>query len=426
MSREITSEALQGMIDDAREFALLDIRQHEDFIKGHLWLSINVPQTSIQHHIRHYVPRLDTRIVLIDQDQGLADSVAARLESMGYSDLNILRGGFDHWRHSGLPAITGDYVLAHAFGLYINQVLGTPSISADGLMRKLVAGEDILIIDSRDPGDFQNSTLPGAINIPIAEMVYRVPDLLKDDSTQVVVHCGGVTRGVLGAQTLIDAELANPVTWLVDGTTGWCIAGGELCRGKKEPVKTPSSRAAAYAAKVAQDLAAQLNLTYLEPVELEDWRGKNRQRTCYLIDVRSREEFLAGHYPDALHVPGGELVGMTQDHIATYHARLCLIGDAQTARAEITAGWMLKNGWDDVVILGNWQQENEAGISVNPEIIAETPEPSPNQAGKPETEPLNRLQDSIDSRQHIFESFMQDRPYRFNLNPSPAPNEQHD
>jgi rhodanese-related sulfurtransferase len=192
--KTISFQALQNLIEGKQEFALLDIRDLADFVKGHLWLSTNVPHTSIHDCINSYVPRLDTRVVLVDRDQTLAIKVSERLQSIGYSNLEVLLGGFDQWEQSGLPVITGDYVLAHAFGMYINQVLATPSISADRLMQKLAAKEDILIIDSRDPGDFQNSTLPGAKNVPIAEMVLRVLDMVKDESTQIVVHCGGVTR----------------------------------------------------------------------------------------------------------------------------------------------------------------------------------------------------------------------------------------
>ena len=411
VTKEISPQALQELIKGRQEFALLDVRASADFVKGHLWLSINVPQDSIQSGIGRFVPRLDTRIVLVDQDQGLAQEVADNLLSLGYINLEILAGGFDRWAEIGLPCITGDYVLAHAFGLFINQQLATPSISAQRLMQKLGAGEDVLIIDSRDPGDYRSSTLPGSRNVPIAEMVSRIPGMVKDDDTQVVVHCGGVTRAVLGAQTLLDANFPNPVMWLLEGTTGWCIAGGELCHGETEPQKPSSEETIAHSMKVAQDLAVQFDLVYFEPAEIEGWKRENNQRTCYFIDIRDRDEYLAGHYPGSMHVPGGELVGMTQDHIATWYARLCLIGDRQSARAEITAAWMLKNGWDDVVILQHWEDKAVAGQG----DIRKVDESASTAVGKPEPAPLSRLQASVDIRQHIFESFKRDRPYRFNL-----------
>jgi rhodanese-related sulfurtransferase len=421
MTEQISAQALQDLINGKLEFALFDIREHREFLKGHLWLAINVPYNTIENRIGRYVPRLDTKIVLIDQNQRLAAAVASDLETIGYSNVCVLGGGFDHWQQAGLPAIAGDYVLAHAFGLYVNQLLGTPQISADNLMQKLQAGQDILIVDSRDPGDYRDATLPGALNVPIAELVCKISDLITDESTQIVVHCGGVTRAVLGAQTLIEAKLANPVSWLVEGTTGWCISGGELCRGREKTDVPASKTATSYAAKTARDLAKQWDLVYLEPAEIEDWISDNPQRTCYLIDVRSREEFLSDTYANANHIPGGELVGMTQDHIATYNARLCLIGDADTARTEITAAWMLKNGWDDIVILKNWGAASEAGYAGKLSAAEAADDSSSMPTDKPEPPAMSQLQASVDIRQHIFKSFMQDHPYSFNLQESKPP-----
>ncbi|MCP4334914.1 MAG: hypothetical protein GY785_19845 [Gammaproteobacteria bacterium] len=147
----------------------------------------------------------------------------------------------------------------------------------------------------------------------------------------------------------------------------------------------------------------------------------NSQRTCYLIDVRDRDEYQADHYPGSIHVPGGELVGMTQDHIATWNARLCLIGDGQSARAEITAAWMLKNGWDDVVILKHWEDKAVVGQG----DTDKADEPVSQAVGKPEPTPMSHLQASVDTHQHIFESFKCDRPYRFNLEYHPGPRAAH-
>jgi len=421
MTEQISAQELQNLIGDKQEFALLDIRKHEDFIEGHLWLAINIPHDSIENRISRYVPRLDSKIILIDEDNDLANEVAKSLGAIGYSNLCILRGGIEHWQQSGMPTITGDYVLAHSLGLYVNQILQTPSISAQSLMQKLEAGEDVLIIDSRDPRDYQDSTLPDAVNVPIADIICSIPDLIDDDSTQIVVHCGGVTRAVLGAQTLIDAQLANPVMWLSEGTTGWCLSGGELCHGEIKPGKPVSKSAITYAAKTARDLVEQWDLVYLEPAEIEDWIGENPQRTCYLIDVRSSEEFSGGHYANAINIPGGELVGMTQDHIATYHARLCLIGDVDTARAEITAAWMLKNGWTDIVLLRNWESASEPEDSDTSSDAVAAHDSSAKPAGKPEPAAMELLQASVDMRQHIFESFMRDHPYSFDLKESKPP-----
>jgi hypothetical protein len=97
---------------------------------------------------------------------------------------------------------------------------------------------------------------------------------------------------------------------------------------------------------------------------------------------------------------------MTQDHIATWHARLCLIGDRKTADAEISVCWMLQNGWRDIVILKNWEDRAVSGKG----DLDEADGPAPPATASPEAAPLSRLQASVDIRRHIFERFNRDRP----------------
>jgi len=373
---EVVSRQLVEMLDDQQEIAVIDVRDYGEYLTGHLWLATRIPYACIELKISRYVPRLDTRVVLIDRDQSLSGRTAASLQTMGYGNLHVLKGGLNDWEDAGYPLIEGDYVLAHAFGLYINRVLGTPSISAETLMRIKASREKLVIIDSRDPADYQGSSLPGSINIPIADLVQSVPDIVDDETTQIVVHCGGVTRAVLGAQTLIDAKFTNPVMWLEDGTTGWAIAGGNLQPGSESMDTPPSEEAKKYSRNTTRDLANRYNLIYIGALEIAQWKVNNQHRTCYLIDVRNHEKFLAGHYPGALNIPGGELVGMMIDHIATYHARLCLMDDADSACAEITAAWLLRNGWNDVVLLNDWERQPNLETGPEKSIDLKLPQPA--------------------------------------------------
>ena len=82
MAEQISAHDLQNLIEDKQELALLDVRKHEDFIKGPLWLAINIPHDSIESRINRYVPRRDSKVVLIDEGNGLANRVAKSLQSI--------------------------------------------------------------------------------------------------------------------------------------------------------------------------------------------------------------------------------------------------------------------------------------------------------------------------------------------------------
>jgi rhodanese-related sulfurtransferase len=66
---------------------------------------------------------------------------------------------------------------------------------------------------------------PQGTSVPGAELVLRVRDLAPDPATRVIVNCAGRTRSLIGAQSLVNAGIPNPVAALRNGTIGWLLAG---------------------------------------------------------------------------------------------------------------------------------------------------------------------------------------------------------
>ena len=357
--RILPPQAVADALNDGNEVALIDVRDKADFVTDHLWLAVNIPFADIEMRIQRFVPRMNTRIILCDADGALSDRAARALNGLGYTDVFCMESGLKRWVAAGFPLVSGDYVVAHAFGFHIEALYNTPVVTAGELMNKLENQEDIVIIDARDPRDYQRASIPGSINIPAADVARQIPTLIRDDSTQIVVHCAGVTRAALGAQTLINARVPNPVASLLHGTKGWFLEGGQLVGGQRSIPGKPSVGAKAFAKTAATSFAKNFDLRYLNLREVQLWQCENPDRTCYLVDVRSHDEYLDGHVQHSINIPGGELAGMTIDHIATYQARLCLIDSGDCARAEITASWMLQSGWSDIVILKDWREDGE-------------------------------------------------------------------
>ena len=72
--------------------------------------------------------------------------------------------------------------------------------------------------------------------------------------------------------------------------------------------------------------------------------------TTYLFDVRSREEYAAGHIPGSISAPGGKLVQATDTYAAVRNARIALVDD-HGVRATMTASWLLQMGWPEVFVV---------------------------------------------------------------------------
>src|SRR4030095_5457484 len=99
------------------------------------------------------------------------------------------------------------------------------------LARMKEAGEDFVIVDGRPFSEYQKMNIPGGICCPNAELPYRIGEIVKNPDTKIIVNCAGRTRSIIGAQTLINFGVANPVYALENGTQGWVLADFQLERG---------------------------------------------------------------------------------------------------------------------------------------------------------------------------------------------------
>jgi rhodanese-related sulfurtransferase len=168
-------------------------------------------------------------------------------------------------------------------------------------------------------------------------------------ATTVIVNCGGRTRSIIGAQSLINAGVPNKVVSLKNGTQAWHLVGYPVLKGAtaKPPPVTPAGHAAAKAA--ADRVAQRFGIARIDAATLAAWQAESATRTTYVFDVRDPVDYLAGHVPGMKNVPGGQLVQETDRHAATWGARVVLMDD-DGVRAVMTAHWMKQMGWDAAAI----------------------------------------------------------------------------
>ena len=344
----ISATELKAMIAEGGELAILDPREEGVYSKSHLFLASSCPLSRLELMVGRLVPRAGTRIVLVDEDEKLAQRAAAVLRSFGYRQVLVLAGGLAAWTAAGYELYSGVFVPSKAFGEYVEHRDGTPRISAGELKAKLDAGEDVLVVDSRPMGEYRVMNIPGALDCPGAELVYRVPELAKSPDTLVVVNCAGRTRSIIGAQSLINAKLPNKVVALKNGTMGWHLAGFELERGRETLAPAPGGEALAKARALAEGVVRRFGLRRLDRAGFARLAAEGG-RTTYLFDVRSPEEYAQGHLPGAVSAPGGQLVQATDTYMATRNARVVL-ADSEGVRAVMTASWLLQMGWPEVYV----------------------------------------------------------------------------
>lgn len=353
-TKAVTPKQVKEMLHDKKEFALLDVREQGDFAEEHQLLACCIPFSHMEVKLDDLVPRRATRIVVVDEGPPdglrLAEKAAERLTGFGYSHVAIMEGGINAWRTSGFELFSGVNVLSKAFGEFVEVTYHTPRISAEELKAKFDSDKKPVILDSRPKDEYNRMNIPGGIDSPGAELVYRVHDLAPNPETLVVVNCAGRTRSIIGAQSLINAGIPNPVAALKDGTMGWQLAGFQLEHGQTRHAPLPSPAGFERAKVCAARVAKRFGVKKIEPATLEDWKREADIRTFYLLDVRLKEEFDAGHLKETRNVPGGQLVQATDEYVAVRNSRLVLVDDTEV-RAIMTASWLTQMGWDDVYVL---------------------------------------------------------------------------
>ena len=164
---KVSAVTLKAAEKDGKELAILDPREEGAYGQGHLLQAVNIPLSKVELLVDSLVPRRSTRIVIADGGDATAGREAAKLRELGYTNLAILDGGTPAWKKAGYEIFSGANVPGKAFGEWIALHYETPEITPEDLHRRLAAGDDILILDSRPFNEYANMNIPGSINVPV-------------------------------------------------------------------------------------------------------------------------------------------------------------------------------------------------------------------------------------------------------------------
>jgi rhodanese-related sulfurtransferase len=348
----IDPAGLAALMKDAAAtlHAVLDIRERGAYERGHIYRTTTLPRRLLETRLPELVPAPTTPVVLVDEDGSLGELARPTLAALGYRDVRVLEGGLAGWRAAGRRLAQGLNVPSKVFGERVLHELHTPELSCEELDRRIQAGVDMVIVDSRTPEEYHRGCIPGSVSVPGGELVLRIGELVRRPDQPIVVHCGGRTRSYLGAESLRRMGLPNPIMALRNGTMGWELAGLTLERGATRWAPEPSPRSRAAAAAVARRVAAEAELAFVSPADLGDLLARRRQAPVYVLDVRTGQEYAAGHVAGATWAPGGQAVQATDEHVAVWGAPVVLVCDDET-RSIMTAAWLLKLGLPRVAVL---------------------------------------------------------------------------
>jgi rhodanese-related sulfurtransferase len=98
-----------------------------------------------------------------------------------------------------------------------------PEVAPADLQSRLSGGEQIVLIDVREPEEFARGKIPGAYTIPRGVLEMQVDGRLPREAT-VVLYCGGGGRSALAAKSLADMGYEK-VENLQGGWSAWTNSG---------------------------------------------------------------------------------------------------------------------------------------------------------------------------------------------------------
>ncbi|MFF2083673.1 rhodanese-like domain-containing protein [Nocardia sp. NPDC058176] len=349
-TKTVDSDTLRRWLADGDELAVLDIRPSEVVGYASPLFATNLPADRVEAEIDRFVPRKPVRTVLVDAGDGVAEPLANALAAAGRTEVYALTGGIPEWTRDGVEDLPTFDIPGQAFSLGIRDERATPSVTAAELKTLKDSGADVVVIDTRTVPEFTAGHVPGAVGVPGAELLLRFADVVPSPDTHIVVSCAGLPRAIIGAQTLIDAGVPNKVSYLHDGTKAWKQENLELETGATALYGPVDDAARERVTERVEAISADDQFDRVDLATAHAWAA-DPDRTTYLLDVRTPEEFAQEHLPGSINAEGGQLLGVSYRTIAVRGARVVLIDDRTAARASVVAHWLQRRGFDIALLL---------------------------------------------------------------------------
>lgn len=100
---ETNVDAVKKQIDAKDDFHLIDVREDNEWARGHLPGAIHIGKGVIERDIERRFPDPTTKLVLYCGGGYRSALAAASLNSMGYTNVQSMDGGISGWCERGYP-----------------------------------------------------------------------------------------------------------------------------------------------------------------------------------------------------------------------------------------------------------------------------------------------------------------------------------
>ncbi|MFK7813042.1 MAG: rhodanese-like domain-containing protein [Maribacter sp.] len=179
--KPLTPNEFETIVNDAGA-VMLDVRQPQDFAKGHIPNSIFIGlDGSFAPWVGEMVVDVQQPIILITPE-GREEETVTRLSRVGFDNtLGFLKGGIDAWKNEGKET---------------DIVTSVPATKLESAYTK----DKERIFDVRKESEYLSEHIKGANNTPLGEINNHLSAFPKDEP--FFVHCAGGYRSMIASSIL--------------------------------------------------------------------------------------------------------------------------------------------------------------------------------------------------------------------------------
>jgi molybdopterin/thiamine biosynthesis adenylyltransferase/rhodanese-related sulfurtransferase len=129
--REVSLDELKQRIEAGEKFALVDVREGEEYRAGFIPGAISIPRGFLESKVEQLLPEKAKKVVLYCAG-GTRSALAARtLAELGYSDVESANPGFVRWKDLGYPMVVPRVLTAEQRDRYSRHLL-LPEVGEKG------------------------------------------------------------------------------------------------------------------------------------------------------------------------------------------------------------------------------------------------------------------------------------------------------
>lgn len=197
----IDGKQTEKLLNSDKDVLIIDVRSEYEYEKGHLLNAINLPYyDDFKSELNEIIDYKDKIVLVYCRSGNRSEKAAVKLVDNGFKNVKNVTDGVDEY----------DYKLVK-----VDNITGR---EAEKMINDDKHDKDLIILDVREPKDFNNGHLLNAINIPIEDIDKRMDELRNYKSKDIIVYCNTGRKSAEVAEKLVEHGFTD-VTNIVDGVS---------------------------------------------------------------------------------------------------------------------------------------------------------------------------------------------------------------